>query len=136
MTGSRRVPAGTLTTSTNATNGSGNLFVDFKDLVQPVAIYFVALLSSIVASTVLLVNAGCCIFTTVVLARELGLEPRIAESKSAVLPITPFPNNMAEDGGVEPHPISRNLVFKASRRTNAPASSSNMVPWMRFELTT
>ena len=24
---------------------------------------------------------------------------------------------MAEDGGVEPHPISENLVFKASRRT-------------------
>ena len=87
MTGSRRVPAGTLTTSTNATNGSGNLFVDFKDLVQPVAIYFVALLSSIVASTGLLVNAGCCVFTTVVLARELGLEPRITESKSVVLPL-------------------------------------------------
>ena len=31
---------------------------------------------------------------------------------------------MAEDGGIEPHPISENLVFKASRRTNAPASSS------------
>ena len=31
---------------------------------------------------------------------------------------------MAEDGGVEPHPISENLVFKASRRTNPAASSS------------
>jgi len=31
---------------------------------------------------------------------------------------------LAEDGGVEPHPISENPVFKAGRRTNAPASSS------------
>ncbi len=31
---------------------------------------------------------------------------------------------LAEDGGVEPHPISRNLVFKASRRTIPAASSS------------
>ena len=31
---------------------------------------------------------------------------------------------MAEDGGVEPHPISENLVFKASRRTIPAASSS------------
>jgi hypothetical protein len=37
----------------------------FKDLLQPVSIYFVALLSSIVASTGLLVNAVCCITTTV-----------------------------------------------------------------------
>lgn len=49
MTGSRRVPAGTLLTSTNATNGSGNLFVYFNDLLQVVSIDFVALLSSIVA---------------------------------------------------------------------------------------
>lgn len=28
---------------------------------------------------------------------------------------------MAESRGVEPHPISENLVFKASRHTNAPA---------------
>ena len=36
---------------------------------------------------------------------------------------------MAEDGGVEPHPISENLVFKASRRTNAPALLSiSLVP--------
>ena len=33
-------------------------------------------------------------------------------------------NSRAEDGGVEPHPISENLVFKASRRTIPPASSS------------
>ena len=31
---------------------------------------------------------------------------------------------MAEDGGVEPHPISENPVFKAGRRTNPAASSS------------
>jgi hypothetical protein len=31
---------------------------------------------------------------------------------------------LAEDGGVEPHPIPENLVFKASRRTIPPASSS------------
>jgi len=31
---------------------------------------------------------------------------------------------MAESGGVEPHPISENPVFKAGRRTNAPASLS------------
>ena len=31
--------------SVNATNGSGNLFVYFKDLMQPVSIYFVALLT-------------------------------------------------------------------------------------------
>ena len=31
---------------------------------------------------------------------------------------------LAEDGGVEPHPISENLVFKASRRTIPAASSS------------
>ena len=34
---------------------------------------------------------------------------------------------MAEDGGVEPHPISRNLVFKASRGTNPTASSPIIV---------
>jgi len=28
---------------------------------------------------------------------------------------------MAESRGVEPHPISENPVFKAGRRTNAPA---------------
>ena len=33
---------------------------------------------------------------------------------------------MAEDGGVEPHPISENLVFKASRRTIPPALSSKL----------
>jgi len=31
---------------------------------------------------------------------------------------------LAESGGVEPHPISGNPVFKAGRRTNAPASLS------------
>ena len=31
---------------------------------------------------------------------------------------------MAEARGVEPHPISRNLVFKASRRTNPAALTS------------
>jgi hypothetical protein len=35
-----------------------------------------------------------------------------------------YPGKLAEDGGVEPHPISENLVFKASRRTNPAASSS------------
>ena len=33
-------------------------------------------------------------------------------------------HNMAEDGGVEPHPISENPVFKAGRSTNTAASSS------------
>ena len=33
---------------------------------------------------------------------------------------------MAEDGGVEPHPFSENLVFKASRRT-IPAASSSLI---------
>ena len=49
MTDSKWAPADAILTSTNATNGSGNLFVYFKDLLQPVSIYFVALLSSIVA---------------------------------------------------------------------------------------
>jgi len=31
---------------------------------------------------------------------------------------------LAEDGGVEPHPISENPVFKAGRSTNTAASSS------------
>ena len=31
---------------------------------------------------------------------------------------------LAESRGVEPHPISENLVFKASRRTNPAALSS------------
>jgi hypothetical protein len=36
---------------------------------------------------------------------------------------------MAEDGGVEPHPISENPVFKAGRSTNTAASSSiTLVP--------
>ena len=36
---------------------------------------------------------------------------------------------MAEDGGVEPHPISQNPVFKAGRSTNTAASSSiTLVP--------
>ena len=100
MTDSKWAPADAVFTSTNATNGSGNpnvfsysaceqdyMNVIFKDLLQPVSIYFVALLSSIVASTGLSVNAGCCIFTTVFLARELGLEPRTTESKSVVLPL-------------------------------------------------
>lgn len=49
MTDSKWAPADALFTSTNATNGSGNLFVYFKDLLQLVSIDFVALLSSIVA---------------------------------------------------------------------------------------
>lgn len=49
MTDSKWAPADALFTSTNATNGSGNLFVYFKDPLQPISIYFVALLSSIVA---------------------------------------------------------------------------------------
>jgi hypothetical protein len=49
MTGSRRASADALTTPTNATNGSGNLSVYFKDPLQLVSIDFVALLSSIVA---------------------------------------------------------------------------------------
>ena len=64
MTDSKWASADACLTSTNATNGSGNLFVYFKDLLQLVSIDFVALLSSIVASTELLVNAGCCVFTT------------------------------------------------------------------------
>jgi hypothetical protein len=55
MTDSKWAPADAILTSTNATNGSGNLFVYFKDLLQPVSIYFVALLSSIVAVFHLLV---------------------------------------------------------------------------------
>ena len=51
MTDSKWAPAGTKFTSTNATNGSGNLFVYFKDLLQVVSIDFVALLSSIVAES-------------------------------------------------------------------------------------
>ena len=36
---------------------------------------------------------------------------------------------MAEDRGVEPHPISQNPVFKAGRRTNPAALSSiTLVP--------
>ena len=66
MTDSKWTPADVILTSTNASNGSGNLFVYFKDLLQPVSIYFVALLSSIVASTHLLVNAVCCVFATLV----------------------------------------------------------------------
>lgn len=49
MTDSKWAPADAFLTSTNATNGSGNLFVYFKDLLQLVSIDFVALLSSIVA---------------------------------------------------------------------------------------
>lgn len=49
MTDSKWAPADACLTSTNATNGSGNLFVYFKDLLQLVSIDFVALLSSIVA---------------------------------------------------------------------------------------
>ena len=86
MTGSRRVPAGTLLTSTNATNGSGNpnvfsysaceqdyMNVIFKDLLQPVTIYFVALLSSIVAESQFKVYhikknpAWCRVFVDVVI---------------------------------------------------------------------
>jgi hypothetical protein len=41
---------------------------------------------------------------------------------------------MAEDGGVEPHPISQNPVFKAGRSTNTAASSSiTLVPDSEFE---
>ena len=46
------------------------------------------------------------------------------------------PYKLAEDRGVEPHPISENLVFKASRRT-IPAALSSIVflaGEMRFEL--
>ena len=46
----------------------------FKDLLQLVSIYFVALLSSIVASTGLLVNAVCCILTTMFLAEAVRFE--------------------------------------------------------------
>ena len=41
---------------------------------------------------------------------------------------------MAEDRGVEPHPISQNPVFKAGRRTNPAALSSiSLVPNSEFE---
>lgn len=40
--------------------------------------------------------------------------------------------SFAEDGGIEPHPIKRDLVFKTSRRT-APAASSSNVPQTGFE---
>jgi len=41
---------------------------------------------------------------------------------------------MAEDRGVEPHPISQNPVFKAGRRTNPAALSSiTLVPNSEFE---
>ena len=44
---------------------------------------------------------------------------------------------LAESRGVEPHPISENLVFKASRRTNPAALLSvYMVPDVWFEQTT
>jgi hypothetical protein len=76
MTDSKWTPAGVIVTSTNASNGSGNLDVfsysaceqDYMNkilkILATVSINFVALLSSIVASTGLLVNAGCCITTT------------------------------------------------------------------------
>ncbi len=51
------------------------------------------------------------------MARVLGLEPRMTESKSVVLPLHYTRTILAESRGVEPHPISENLVFKASRRT-------------------
>ena len=38
----------------------------------------------------------------------------------------------AEEGGVEPHPISENRVFKARRRTN-PAASSSIVWWIGWD---
>ena len=42
---------------------------------------------------------------------------------------------MAEDRGVEPHPISQNPVFKAGRRTNPAALSSiTLVLRTRIEL--
>ena len=44
---------------------------------------------------------------------------------------------LAESRGVEPHPISENLVFKASRGTNPTASSSKkVVGIVGFEPTT
>ena len=45
--------------------------------------------------------------------------------------------HLAESGGVEPHPISENPVFKAGRRTNAPASLSYyLASRVSLELTT
>jgi len=47
--------------------------------------------------------------------------------------IFPFPNTwvkvllVVESRGIEPHPISENLVFKASRRTNPAALLSKLV---------
>ena len=79
MTDSKWTPADVVLTSTNASNGSGNpnvfsysackqdyMTMIFKEPLQLVSIYFVALLSSIVASTHLLVNAVCCVFATLV----------------------------------------------------------------------
>ncbi len=51
MTDSRRASADALLTPITASNGSGNLFVYFKDLLQVVSIDFVALLCSIVAES-------------------------------------------------------------------------------------
>ena len=42
---------------------------------------------------------------------------------------------MAEGRGVEPHPISENLVFKASRRTNPAALPSNILGTKRRDRT-
>ncbi len=46
--------------------------------------------------------------------RNAGIEPASFVFAEPIL-------KLAESRGVEPHPISENLVFKASRRTNAPA---------------
>ena len=64
---------------------------------------------------------------------EMVLSTRIELVMTGYQPIViPFNYKriLAEDGGVEPHPISQDLVFKASRRTNPAASSSiTWYPW-------
>ena len=54
-----------------------------------------------------------------------GVEPRTPTCKAGVFPSIPTAHNLAESRGVEPHPISENLVFKASRRTIPAALLSN-----------
>ena len=77
-----------------------------------------------VLQTVALDRSAICTY----LAESVGVEPtrpfRSVGLAIRCLTIQPTLQFLAEDGGVEPHPISENLVFKASRRTIPAASSS------------
>ena len=88
----------------------------FLKILATVSIDFVALLSSIVASTGLLVNAVCCIFTTVfLLAGGIGFEPMPVGIKIRCLNQLGEPPTFGGSGEIRTHGAFLHFGFQDRR---------------------